>query len=104
MNDRHSRREFMGLTAAGVAGVLARPWIGNSRGAAADVSRARLAAGIQGANPDLVVFNAKIYTMDPAAPEPRHSPRAVDASLLWVARPTFEGSSRKALRRSTPSR
>jgi len=67
MNDRHSRREFMGLTAAGVAGVLARPWIGKSRSAAADMSRARLTAGIQGANPDFVVFNAKIYTMDPAA-------------------------------------
>ena len=58
----------MGLTAAGVAGVLARPWIGNLRGAAAGASTAQLIAGAQGANPDLVVFNAKIYTMDPAAP------------------------------------
>src|SRR3954471_24717888 len=69
MNDRQSRREFMGLTAAGVAGVFARPWIGGGHDVAADVSlRAQIVSGAQRANPDLVVLNAKVYTMDPASP------------------------------------
>ena len=57
MTDRHSRREFMGLTAAGVAGALTPPWLADARG----VSSARSA---QSPEPDLVVFNAKVYTMD----------------------------------------
>ncbi len=52
----------MGLTAAGVAGVLAPPWLLDGRG----FSTAVAAVSIPG--PDLVVFNAKIYTMDPATP------------------------------------
>jgi hypothetical protein len=28
MTDRRSRREFMGLTTAGAAGILTRPWLG----------------------------------------------------------------------------
>jgi len=50
-NDRHSRRDFMGLAAAGFAGVMANPWRWASPPDA-----------------DLVVFNAKVYTMDPALP------------------------------------
>ena len=60
MNDRHTRREFMGVAAVGVAGALTRPWIGNARAAFA------LLAG--NTDPDLVVFNAKVYTMDSASP------------------------------------
>jgi hypothetical protein len=56
MNDRHSRREFMGVAAVGVAGVLARPWLGDARTVFA------LLTG--NADPDLVVFNAKVYTVD----------------------------------------
>lgn len=48
-----SRREFLGLTGAGLAGALA------------DARRAR-AAGAQ--DPELVVFNAKVYTVDGATP------------------------------------
>jgi len=48
MKPHASRREFMGLTAAGVAGAVANLW------AAADA--------------DLVVFNAKVYTVDKALP------------------------------------
>ena len=33
MSDRQSRREFMGLTAAGLAGALTRPWLGGARAA-----------------------------------------------------------------------
>ena len=49
--DHPSRREFMGLATLGVAGVLTRPW---HWAAAPDA--------------DLVVYNAKVFTMDPAHP------------------------------------
>ncbi len=62
--DRTSRREFMGLTAAGVAGAFAPPWAREVRpGSFGLVSQAT-----QSAEPDLVVVNAKVYTMDAAAP------------------------------------
>lgn len=44
----------MGLTAAGVAGAFAPPWLSALSAWAGD--------------PDLIVLNAKVYTMDPAAP------------------------------------
>lgn len=70
MDDRPSRREFMGLTAAGVAGVLTRPWLGDARPSGVAHSRRNEhgLSGSQSADADLVVFNAKVYTMDPAAP------------------------------------
>jgi predicted amidohydrolase YtcJ len=56
--EQHSRREFMGLTAAGAAGLIAPS-------AAAQPSPA---APVDARDPDLVVFNAKAYTVDPAMP------------------------------------
>jgi predicted amidohydrolase YtcJ len=56
MNRRHSRRGFISLTGAGIAGVVSGPWLG---AAAADE--------VNGA--DLVVFNAKVYTVDSRAPK-----------------------------------
>src|SRR5579884_552547 len=50
MKSRHSRREFMGLTAAGI------------------VSAASARAAGEGETPDLVVHNAKVYTVDQALP------------------------------------
>jgi len=44
---RRSRREFLGLAGAGIAGLAAAPWL-------------RAA----GRDPDLVVFNARVYTVD----------------------------------------
>ncbi|HVT41277.1 MAG TPA: amidohydrolase [Gemmatimonadaceae bacterium] len=64
MTDHHSRREFMGLTAAGVAGALTPPWL-RGPGSAAAASPSRRSSG---PDADLVVFNAQVYTMDPAAP------------------------------------
>jgi predicted amidohydrolase YtcJ len=56
---RHSRREFLGLTGAGVAvGLAGVPAFGAAATAAAPVDEARDA--------DLIVLNAKVYTMDPA--------------------------------------
>ncbi len=54
MKNRRSRREFMGITAAGLAGFLGAPW-------------AAAAAGEQDA--DLVVFNANVYTVDSNTPK-----------------------------------
>src|SRR5580765_6507655 len=54
MRDHRSRREFMGLAAAGVAGALTPRWMSAALAWAGD--------------PDLIVLNAKVYTMDPAAP------------------------------------
>ena len=59
MTDRQSRREFMGMTAFGLAGAAAMPTFGN----ASTALRFLLS---QRSDPDLVVLNAKVYTMDPA--------------------------------------
>jgi predicted amidohydrolase YtcJ len=53
---RNSRREFMGLAGAGVAGILGGPWI-------------NAAAAAEGTDPDLVVFNARVYTVDARSPK-----------------------------------
>lgn len=54
----------MGLTAAGVAGALTPPWIAESRAYSGSLA----VQGAPGTDPDLVVYNAKVYTMDTAAP------------------------------------
>ena len=54
----YSRREFLGLSGAGIAALMGAPWSG--RQAAAQINSAREA--------DLVVFNAKVYTVDPLVP------------------------------------
>jgi len=59
MTARHTRREFMGFTVAGAAGTLAPAWLGASSGAFD--AHATL-------DPDLVVVNAKVYTMERATP------------------------------------
>ena len=56
MNRRHSRRGFLSLTGGGIAGLVGGPWLGSA--AAADTQ-----------NADLVVFNAKVYTVDPRVPK-----------------------------------
>ena len=61
MTDRHTRREFMGITVAGVAGALTPRWLLDTPG----VSAAFIAPAPEA---DLVVFNAKVYTMNAAAP------------------------------------
>jgi predicted amidohydrolase YtcJ len=52
---KQNRREFMGLTAAGIAGAGVPWWSGQAAAAIAP-------------DADLVVFNAKVYTVDPLAP------------------------------------
>src|ERR1700704_3339266 len=55
---RFNRREFICLSGAGVGGLVSTPW--TIRTAVAQISAAQA--------PDLVVFNAKVYTVDPLTP------------------------------------
>jgi predicted amidohydrolase YtcJ len=57
---RHNRRKFLGLTGAGVAGLAGSRLLGASASAETQSLDPRTA--------DLVVFNAKVYTVDPSAP------------------------------------
>ncbi|HEX3703632.1 MAG TPA: amidohydrolase [Vicinamibacterales bacterium] len=72
MKHRHDRRRFMGLTGAGIAGVVGAKWLQPAPLAAAQAAGAAqpAAAGATatGPEPDLVVFNAKVYTIDARAP------------------------------------
>jgi predicted amidohydrolase YtcJ len=52
----YSRRGFIRLTGAGVAGVVGSSWL-------------RVAAAVEAQDPDLVVFNAKVYTVDSRMPK-----------------------------------
>lgn len=61
MMSHHTRREFVGRTAAGLAGIAAWPWVSDAR--AADDP-----PGTRGPEPDLVVINARVYTIDPRLP------------------------------------
>src|ERR1700683_3068660 len=54
MNRHHSRREFLSLAGAGIAGMVSTPW--------------RAAAAPDTQDVDLVVLNAKVYTVDSSAP------------------------------------
>ncbi len=55
-NHRRNRRTFLGLAGAGLAGLVGEP-------------RPSIAAPADAQDPDLVVFNAKIYTVDARAPK-----------------------------------
>jgi predicted amidohydrolase YtcJ len=57
-----SRREFVGLTGAGLAGLAGAPWLDRPAGAV----QAAAAADTQ--DVDLVVFNAKVSTVDATMP------------------------------------
>ena len=61
--NRHSRREFLSLTGAGMAGIAG----GTFLGAAASVQAQ--ATDLKPQDAELVVFNAKVYTVDTRAPK-----------------------------------
>jgi len=63
MKDRHSRRGFLSLTGAGIAGVVSGPLLG---GAAAAQTQG---VDLKTQDADLVVFNAKVYTVDSRTPK-----------------------------------
>jgi predicted amidohydrolase YtcJ len=73
MNHRSSRREFLSLTGAtGIAALVGGAWPGR-------------AIAAEGPDTDLVVFNAKVYTVDPRAPK-------VEAFAIKAGRFTAVGS------------
>ncbi len=74
LNQGHSRRKFTGLAAAGIAGFAGAPWQ-----RVAQAAEARVDA-------DLVVFNAKVYTVDSSAPK-------AEAFAVKAGRFTAVGSS-----------
>jgi len=69
---RRSRREFIGLAGAGIAGIIHGPWLGS-------------AVAAEGPDADLVVFNAKVYTVDSRTPK-------ADAFAIKAGRFTAVGS------------
>src|ERR1044072_2205701 len=60
MSEDRSRREFFGLTAAGLTAALTPEWLRDARGVSRFAERAP--------EPELLVFNAKVYTMDSRLP------------------------------------
>ncbi len=62
MTDKRSRREFMGLSAAATAGLLSPSLLG------AASSSSPHGWADRAIDPDLVVINAKVYTMDTVTP------------------------------------
>jgi hypothetical protein len=72
MNHRNSRREFLNLTGAGIATLVGGAWPGT-------------AAAAEGPDADMVVFNAKVYTVDPRTPK-------VEAFAVKAGRFTAVGS------------
>ena len=66
---RSNRREFMNVTGAGLAGLVGAPALARSAHAASQAPAAQAAAAAADPrDPDLVVVNAKVYTMDTRAP------------------------------------
>jgi predicted amidohydrolase YtcJ len=74
MKSRHSRREFAGLIAGASTALVSPPWFGHTAFAA------------ESSDPDLVVFNARIYTVDPLTPR-------AEAFAVKAGRFTAVGSS-----------
>ncbi len=60
MTDRPSRRDFMGLTAGAIVATFSSPWVNRTVAAV---------AGVKASSADLVVINAKVYTVDSRAPK-----------------------------------
>ena len=76
-----SRREFVGLTTAGIAGLASAPWLDRPATAAQ-------AAAADTQDVDLVVFNAKVYTVDVSMPR-------ADAFAVKAGRFVAVGSSQQ---------
>src|ERR1019366_6033429 len=62
-NPGHSRRQFIGLTGAGIAGAVGGTWLSAPTPAEAQGTDEKPQ------DADLVVFNAKVYTVDARAPK-----------------------------------
>ncbi len=65
-HSRHDRRQFISATSAALAAIAGAPELAAS--AQASASAAAQTVGTGGGSPDLIVINAKVYTMDTRAP------------------------------------
>jgi len=63
MNYRCNRREFLNLGGASIAGVVSGPWLGAATAAHAQE------VDVTSRDPDFVVFNAKVFTVDSRVPK-----------------------------------
>jgi predicted amidohydrolase YtcJ len=79
MSERHTRRGFMGLTGSAMAGAFGAPWFGPAVAAV---------AAADGGNADLIVINAKVYTVE--ARMPRAEAFAVKNSRVIAVGTTSE--------------
>ena len=61
MSNRHSRREFLGLGSAGALAAFTPPWLHASSMPSATSTAAAI-------DPDLIVVNARVYTVDAGLP------------------------------------
>jgi hypothetical protein len=84
----------MGLSGAGIAGVVGVRWLGGTAVAAVDSAQ----------DPDFVVFNAKVYTVDPLTPRAEAFAIKPAGSSPWGAPKTSRHSSASGPRHSMPSR
>jgi predicted amidohydrolase YtcJ len=64
-HDRHSRRSFITATSASLAAIAGAPELALGAQAVPDAARAGITSG---RDPDVLVVNAKVYTMDPQMP------------------------------------
>ena len=83
-DSRPNRRTFINLTSAALAALTGAPEL---PGSAQSVPPARQAAAAGGQDPDLIVINAKVYTMDTQAPR-------AEAFAITAGRFTAVGSTR----------
>ena len=86
--NRLRRREFMGLTGAGIAGALGGPALGASPASAAAFGQTAAPAAANTQDADLVVFNAKVTTVD--AQMPRAEAFAVKAGRFTAVGSTSD--------------
>ncbi|MDQ6612059.1 MAG: amidohydrolase [Gemmatimonadota bacterium] len=68
MNQRQSRREFVGLATASLAGIAGAPFLNQQSLATAVDGDVGARSDTRDAEPDLVVINAKVYTVDARTP------------------------------------
>ena len=71
MKQRRNRREFMGLAGAAVAGAVGGGWLAPASaasGAGPQAAAPSAGASVDPQHADLVVFNAKVYTVEPGTP------------------------------------
>jgi hypothetical protein len=95
-DNRRSRKDFLSLTGAGIAGALGAGWPSMVGAAGAQ------GASLRAQDADLVVYNARVYTVDPRPPRAEAFAVKNTASSPSGVRRRSGGSPAKGRSRSTP--